>query len=117
MRTIKRKSIKINSEKNKIVQSIVRAYAKEKQSWLLKFQQIIHTPYIKNHRIVRDNAVQSSYKSAYGLQARLWKLALQDAADTMDKYWQSLFDKIKCDIYKSSLSDAERHYGFWLLKD
>src|SRR5436190_12512794 len=108
MRTIKRKSIKINNEKNKIVQSIVCAYAKEKQYWLLKFQQITHTPYIKNHRIVRNSAVQSNYKSPYGLQARQWKLALQDAADTMDKYWQSLFDKVKNDIHMSSLSDIGR---------
>src|SRR5580704_2031841 len=117
MRTIKRKSIKLNIGKNNIFQSIVRAYAKEKQYWLLQFQQAIHIPYIKNHRIVRNHAVQSNYKSPYGLQARQWKLALQDAADTMDKYWQSLFDKIKSDIYKASFSDIERHYACWLLKD
>ena len=117
MRTIKRQSIKLNIGKNIIFQSIARAYAKEKQYWLLQFQQIMHIPYIKNHRIVRNNAVQSSYKSPYGLQARQWKLALQDAADTMDKYWQSLFDGVKSDIHKSSLADIERHYAYWLLKD
>jgi len=59
MRTIKRKSIKLNIGKNNIFQSIVRAYAKEKQYWLLRFQQAIHISYIKNHRVIRNNALQS----------------------------------------------------------
>ena len=42
---------------------------------------------------------------------------MQDAADTMDKYWKSLFEKIKHDVYKSILAEDVRHYIFWILKD
>jgi putative transposase len=117
MRAIKRHSIKLNLGKNNLLQSMTQAYAKEKQCWLYKFQQRTHIPYIKHHRAIRDQAILSKYQSAYGLQARMWKLALQDAADTMDKYWKSIFDKIKRHVYQSTLSDLQRHYGFWLLKD
>src|SRR5690348_12911520 len=103
MRTIKRTSLKLNVEKNKTIRCIANAYAKEKQHWLLVFQKKNSIPYIKNHRFIRDKAVNSDYKSRHNLQARLWKLALQDAADTMDKYWQSLFDKIKSELYSSKL--------------
>lgn len=96
---------------------MAHAYAKEKQFWLFQFQRRENISYIKNNRIIRNNAVAARYRSTYGLQARLWKLALQDAAETMDKYWQSLFDRVKKDIYQSSLSDAKKHYAYWLLKD
>lgn len=117
MRTIKRCSIKLNLGKQEILVAIANAYSKEKQSWLVKFQQQTHIPFIKNHRIIRDQTVNSNYKSCYGLQARHWKLALQDAAETQHKYWHSLFEKVKRDIAKSTLSDIQKYYAFWLLKD
>ena len=107
----------MNLVKKEILHSLAGAYAKEKQHWLIVFQRVIHIPFIKNHRVIRDQAVHSKYNSIYGLQARLWKLALQDAADTMDKYWKSLFDKIRSDIYKSILTEDQKHYAYWLLKD
>lgn len=116
MRTIKRSSIQLNVEKSKIIAAIVAAYAKEKRYWLLQFQQKNILPYIKNHRFIRDRAVNAQYQSPYGLQARMWKLALQDAAEMMDRYWQSLFEKIKSDLYQSTLTEEQKHYAFWLLK-
>ncbi|HTM06501.1 MAG TPA: zinc ribbon domain-containing protein [Patescibacteria group bacterium] len=116
MRTIKRHSITLNLAKENKLISLAKAYSKEKQYWLSLFQQE-YLASIKNHRDVRDKAIQSKYKSPNHLQARMWKLALQDAADTMDKYWQSLFEKIKRDIHQSTLDDSQRHYIFWILKD
>ncbi len=117
MRTIKRHSIAINAGKNTHIEALAKAYAKEKNYWLLQFQQQIHIPFIKNSRHLRNQAVKEKYSSRYGLQARMWKLALQDAADMMDRFWRSIFDKIKRDIYRSSLDATQKHYAFWLLKD
>src|SRR5271170_6843564 len=51
------------------------------------------------------------------LQARHWKLALNDAAETWDKYWQSIFVKVRLKIsHRKDLSEIERHYAYWLLK-
>ena len=83
-----------------MLKQLVKAYASEKQYWLECFQQNKHLKKIKQSREVRDKAIKAHYQSSYGLQARMWKLALQDAADTMDKYWQSLLDKVKGNIYK-----------------
>jgi len=117
MRTIKRHSIEINPGKKRMLSAIARAYAKEKQYWLSVFKQNQYLPFIEHHRKIRDQAVDSSYQSSFGLQARMWKLALQEAADTMNKYWKSLFEKIKQDLHKSSLDASERHYVFWIMKD
>src|SRR5262245_22330822 len=117
MRTIRRHSIAINLGKNTCIDALAKAYAKEKNHWLLEFQKQIHIPFIKNPRQLRDRAIKEKYISRYGLQARMWKLALQDAADMMDRFWRSIFDKIKRDIYRSKLDNCQRHYAFWLLKD
>lgn len=92
-------------------------YAQEKQYWLEQFQQLENIPYIKFHRALRDQAVKAGYRSPYQLQARMWKLALQDAAELMDRYWQNLFDEIKRDIRKSQLNPSQQHYAYWLMKD
>jgi IS605 OrfB family transposase len=48
----------------------------------------------------------------------MWKLALQDAADTLHKYWQATFEKIRRYIFtNSSLSSVQKHYAYWLLSD
>lgn len=118
MRTIKRPSVSLNKIKLQIVKEIAVAYANEKRYWLNVFQQHHYKSKIKKHRDVRDEFVASNYQSPHGLQARMWKLALIDAAETMDKYWQSIFDKVKSSIYRNDkLNQKQRHYCFWLLKD
>ena len=118
MRTIKRCSDVLNKGKIKAINQTALAYTKEKKYWLGIFQQPQYIGYTKRHRIVRNKFVAAQYQSCYGLQARMWKLALIDAAETMDKYWQSIFDKVKSCIYKNkNLNETERHYCFWLLKD
>src|SRR5271156_2423950 len=44
-------------------------------------------------------------------------IALNDAAETWDKYWQSIFVKVRLKIsHRKDLSEVERHYAYWLLK-
>jgi len=118
MRTIKRRVAKLNKVKLKIVKEMAVAYAREKHYWLNIFQQHDYKSQIKKHRDVRNEFVAISYQSPYGLQARMWKLALIDAAETMDKYWKSIFEKVKSSIYRNDkLDQKKRHYCFWLLKD
>lgn len=118
MRTIKRCSDVLNKRKIKAVNQTALAFTKEKKHWLHIFQQKQYLGYIKKHRLIRNEFVAASYQSRYGLQARMWKLALVDAAETMDKYWQSIFEQVKSAIYRNKcLNDLQRHYCFWLLKD
>jgi putative transposase len=118
VRTIKRVSEIINQAKWQALSEMVEAYAKEKNYWIGILQQQKSLQHTKNHRKIRDAAVMQKYESPNGLQARMWKLALIDAAETMDKYWQSIYEKIKLDIYRNkNFDDKTRHYCFWLLKD
>ena len=64
---------------------------------------------------MRDELVNSEYISPYGLQARQWKLALQDAMGIWDKYWQALFVEARKSIRAKFSQEHTRHYAFWLL--
>src|SRR3989339_610152 len=118
MRTIKRHSKDLNKGKYLEIKQTAQAYANEKQRWLFYFQSVENIHFIDGHRLVRNEFVQAGYRSSFGLQARMWKLALIDAAETMDKYWQALFVEVRKLISKNDyLSEEQKHYCFWILKD
>lgn len=116
MRTIKRKALPLNKNKLNAIKSLCQAYAKEKNYWLdvlkkWKFQSHLGTP-----RKIRDEFIDQNYESNHGLQARHWKLALQDAAETWDKNWKAQFIFVRAKIASHFKQELERHYAYWLLK-
>jgi putative transposase len=116
MRTIKRKALPLNKSKLIDIQLLCKAYAAEKNHWLdvlrgWKYQSLLGTP-----RKIRDEFIHHKYQSNYGLQARHWKLALQDAVETWDKNWKAHFVSIRPKIVSHFKKEAERHYAYWLLK-
>ena len=116
MRTIRRQTETINAAKKESLDALAKAYAQEKRYWLnvlqaKEFQSQLDTP-----RKIRDEAVEGKYLSQYGLQARHWKLALQDAIETWDKYWESLFVEVRKRISVHFKTEIELHYAFWILK-
>lgn len=117
MRTIKRQSLVLNASKLQSLKDLTKAYTAEKQYWLRELQSFKMQASLGNYRLLRNELIKNGYKSAYGLQARHWKLALQDAVETWDKYFQALFVKIRAKIFKLKASDVERHYAFFLLAD
>jgi putative transposase len=117
MRTVKRKTLPINERKRRSLDDLCRAYTREKQHWLQRFKAWDLQAHLGRPRTVRDEAIKQGYQSLNGLQARHWKLALEDAAETWDKYWQATFVKIRPKIaHRKDLSETERHYAYWLLK-
>ena len=118
MRTVKRLAEPLNAGKLASLEAVRSAYAHEKQHWLNEFQKVDNRARIKRHRQVRDEALRAGYLPATALPARLWKLALVEAAETMDKYWQALFVDIRSRAGKNrSFSDDQRHYLNSLLKN
>jgi hypothetical protein len=117
MRTVKRLSEKINARKKELLQRSCSAYAQEKRYWLDVFQSWTCQAKLGSYRKVRDEYVKEGYTSRYNLQARQWKLALQDAMETWDKYWQSLFVEAKKKIGKAFSEKTDLHYAFWLIYD
>jgi putative transposase len=117
MRTVKRKALPLNAKKQKALESLCHAYTGEKRLWLQHFQAWKCQPYLGRPRTIRDEKIKQGYRSTNQLQARHWKLALDDAAETWDKYWQSTFVKVRLKIsHRKALSETERHYAYWLLK-
>ena len=116
MRTVQREVRDVNVGKLATLDEIIAAYAAEKQHWLNVFASAENRPLLKVHRIVRDQAVHAGYCSQFGLQARMWKLALVDAAETHDKYWQSIFQEVRQRLYgRRHFTDSEKHYANWLM--
>jgi len=117
MRTVKRKTLSINESKRKSLDDLCSGYTREKQYWLQRFQAWDFQAHLDRSRTIRDQAIKQGYRSLNGLQARHWKLALEDAAETWDKYWQATFVQIRSKIsHRKDLSETERHYAYWLLK-
>lgn len=116
MRTVRRQVVELNPGKKSKLRDLIEAFAAEKQHWLDVFARADHRHLIKQQRLVRDAALAGSYESVSGLQARMWKLALTDAAQTWDKYWKALFVEVRRKIEKRTDFDPTmRHYAYWLL--
>jgi putative transposase len=117
MRTVKRQILQPNTKKRAVLNEMCHAYTHEKQYWLHRLQAWNLQALLSRSRTIRDRMIQQKYKSFHGLQARHWKLALEDAAETWDKYWQAAFVKVRSKIARrKDLSEIERHYAYWLLK-
>src|SRR3990170_4738195 len=118
MRTVKRKTLQPNAKKQIALNELCRGYTHEKQYWLHRFQAWDLQALLSRPRTIRDMMIKQEYKSSFGLQARHWKLALEDAAETWDKYWQATFVKVRSKIARrKDLSEIEHHYAYWLLKN
>ncbi len=90
MRTVKRDTITLNKVKQADLKLLCSAYSRQKNNWLdtlknWKWQALLNTP-----RKIRDTFMLKGNQSAWNMQARHWKLALQDAVETWDKYWKAL---------------------------
>ena len=56
------------------------------------------------------------YRSPYGLQARMWKMACKDAWETLDKFWLAIAEEMKPLVYRKNKWNPEmKHYANWLL--
>jgi putative transposase len=118
MRTIKRKASPLNSNKQAELKKLAYAFTNEVKYWLNILKSRKFQALLGSSRKIRDHFVANEYKSRYGLQARHWKLALQDAVETWDKYWKALFAQLRPKIsFNKNLSDKELHYARWLLID
>ena len=115
MRTVKRQTETINAAKRIALEKLVLAYTREKRYWLDLLKSQKYQSQLGAHRQIRDEALKNNYVSSQGLQARHWKLALQDAVETWDKYWEAIFVQARKKIARHIKVENERHYAFWLL--
>ncbi len=110
IRTIKAYSLALNTGKWAELQGIAQAYAAEKNDYLWAFgDDLTFAGYDKQEQC-RDALLDSDYTSPHGLQARMWKLALKDAYETVLRNWAALSEELR------HWTAQQRHYANWLLK-
>ena len=116
MRCIKRVSRDINIGKLQTLDATILAFNREKQYWLTALQRHENIQYTNRFREFRNKQLVLEYKSIYELQARQWKMALNEACETMHKYWLSTLDKVRQSVNKhEGLTAAQKHYANYLI--
>jgi|Deesub1362B_J571_1020462.scaffolds.fasta_scaffold26435_1 hypothetical protein len=118
-RTIKRYSLQLNKGKWQTLERIALSYASEFDRFLVKYGRPSTFARYPSHRQARDELLRGGYKSPFGLQARMWKLALKDAFETVERHWLSLSDALRPLVLaqreRGHFSEQQAHYLFWVL--
>ncbi|MFQ5795939.1 MAG: RNA-guided endonuclease InsQ/TnpB family protein [Candidatus Bipolaricaulia bacterium] len=119
-RTIKRYSRSLNQGKWQTVHQIAAAYVAQKDRFLVEYGRPSIFARYQNHHQVRDELLATGYQSPFGLQARMWKLALQDAIETIDRQWLALAEALRPLVMaqknRDHFTDEQARYAFWVLK-
>lgn len=103
VKCVKRHSQRINKGKWEKIVQICHFYAREKDSFLETYGSTSYGIYAaSNFREIRNSLVKEKYKSRFALQARVWKLALKDALETIDRYWSAQISFLEDVIYKDA---------------
>ena len=119
-RTIKRISLKLNKGKWEILLEIARAYAKQKDYFFLSYAPPASFALYKRYTEPRNELVKASFVSPTGLQARMWKVALKDAFESVDRNWLALGSQLRPQVAwmrdHNRFDKVQAHYAFWVLK-
>jgi putative transposase len=114
-RCVRRHSVRLNKGKADDLHALIDMYAREKEDHLRALTPKMFAGFC-NQRAYRDHLLKNGYTSPYGLQARMWKMALKDADETMVKFWSAIAEDIRHLVHtKQNWSDEMRRYAFWLL--
>lgn len=114
--TVKQKSLPLNNKKWARITETVGAYARQKDAFLVEYEHVKYLRYLSEKRKLRDELVSAGFVSPFGLQARQWKLALEDALYTLERQWEATVVEVKERLYRhEELTNEEKHYAFWLL--
>jgi hypothetical protein len=116
MRTTKRQTLPLNTNKLTGLKTLIVAYGREKRFWLDYLRNWNDQARLDQYRQVRNEFVKAKYRSKNNLQGRHWKLALKEAFETWDKYWEAIFVKVRSRIARRSFTESERRYAYLLLK-
>lgn len=114
--TVRQKSLPLNNEKWARITETAGAYARQKDAFLVEYGHVKYLHYLSEKRKLRDELVSAGFVSPFGLKARQWKLALEDALYTLERQWEAAIVEVKGYLYRhEGLTDEEKHYAFWLL--
>jgi putative transposase len=118
MRTIRRYSRPLNAGKWHALTDLARRYAQEKGAHLLALSQDARFAECESDRTRRDTLTNEGYRSQHRLQARMWKLALKDAYETVGRNWAQLAKELCSRVRQhDQWSRPQKHYAYWVLQE
>lgn len=119
-RTIRRYSLPLNRNKWETVCQLAKAYAAQKDRFLVLYGPAAAFALYRNYRPARDELTSLGHKSPFGLQSRMRNLALKDAFETIERQWLALAESLRSLIMaqkrRGHFNDTQAHYAFWILQ-
>lgn len=82
-----------------------------------KYGSINGLGHISYPRKIRDEWIKTHYADKFGLQARAWKQAFDEAFANIKSNWSNTITKVKQNLYKNpNFNLEEKHYAFYILR-
>src|SRR5208337_1075501 len=117
IKTLKHHCLKPTRSKLHELGDIGKRYASVKNHVFQKYGSVSGLRYLSYPRQIRDKWVETGYGDRFGLQARYWKQAFEEAFSNIRSNWSNAITKVKENLFRnSSFTDEEKHYAFYLLK-
>jgi putative transposase len=115
MRTVKRRSLKLNKAKWEAIERIAEAFALDKQAHLDFYQTSGNFAVASGWRERRDAVKESDHHQKTPLPVHASDLAIKEAYETEMKYWAKIAEQIE--VWGRDWRDEQKHYANWLLCD
>src|SRR5215475_15122063 len=115
MRTVKRRSLKLNQAKWEALERMAQAFAQDKQAHLDFYQVSGNFGMASGWRERRDAVKQSDHHQQTPLPVHASDLAIKEAYETEMKYWANIAEQIE--VRGRDWSEEQKHYANWLLYD
>jgi hypothetical protein len=115
MRTVKRRSLKLNKGKWEAIERLAQAFAQDKQAHLDFYQMNGNFAQAAGWRERRDAVKESDHHQKTPLPVHASDLAVKEAYETELKYWANIAEQIE--VSGRDWTDGQKHYANWLLYD
>jgi transposase len=109
----------LNATKSKLTElyELANRYAAVKNEVFSRYGSIAGLQYLNYPRKVRDEWAATKYATKFGLQARQWKTAFDEAFANIKAKWSQIEGTTRKSLYKNkNFTETEKHYAFYLLK-
>jgi len=117
IRAVKLLSVPLNTGKLQTLRDMVDRYAAQKNDFIRYLAPDLANMRLgdmKGERQYRDQLTSAKFVSPHGITTQLWRMALTDAWQSMDRW---LLGAVSAIYPPSEWSDAQKHYFNWLKCD
>jgi len=116
-KTIKNYCLNATESKLNELYEIAKRYASVKNKVFMRYGSIEGLQYLDYPRSIRDEWIKTKYADKFELQARQWKMALDEAFANIKSKWSNTINDVKANLFRNkSFTNDEKHYAYYLLK-